>query len=89
MGNEFDAVDNPTGYYCVHEHKMCDEVKHCIYRANDGNCGLRKQTFRNLGTLKRIQRMFYDLGRLLMTVWRDDERISSHDRKYMDKADRD
>lgn len=87
--DDMDAIDNPAGYYCPHEHKMCYDVKHCVYRANDGQCGLRKATFRKLGTLKRIQRMFYDFGRLLTRIWRDEERISSHDRKYIDKADRD
>lgn len=63
----------PTGFYCPHEHKMCDLVEHCVYRAHDGGCGLRQATFRKLGTLKRLQQTLYKIGEWLVKIWRVDE----------------
>jgi len=77
-------------YYCVYEKKPCNEVANCMYRAKDGKCALRKEVFRKLGTLKKVQQSVVEFARMLLRIWVDPkERVSSHDRKYADKADRD
>lgn len=93
---DMDAVDKPLGDYCPTEHKNCDEVERCVYRADNGGCLLKLTAIRKLGTMKRTQRTYYKVGEALVwlgerlkEIWRDPNRVSSHDRIYADKADRD
>lgn len=84
-----DATNMPVSYYCPHEHKSCDAVPNCLYRMRNDDCMLRALAVRQLGTMKRKQNMFYRIGELLCRIWGEREHISSHDRKYLDIADRD
>ena len=68
--------DEHSGFYCPHAGRMCHEVEHCNYRADNDTCMLRTAVVRLLGTMKRIQQSALLLAKILgsgalRNIWRD------------------
>jgi len=82
-----DAIDRPLGAYCPIEHKRCDVVSDCQFRAHNGECLIKAASVRILGGWKHVHKTMAAIGEALTWNWQKRDR-DDYD-KHASVADKD